>query len=128
MSERFRSAIIGGLACVAAVAAVQANLLSQAAPAATRRVVVIGCVKQTGTQPKVELSITDMRGGPAPNFTLDANDAKVSWLVGQTVELSGTTAAAPSSGSPAMAAPRLTVDNVNRISTRCVKAPKGGAN
>lgn len=130
MSERFWSPVISGLASIAVVATFQANLLAQAAPSASpRKVVVLGCVKQTGTQPKVELTITDMRGGPAPTFRLDANDSKVSWLVGQTVELAGTIPAAPAaSGTAAMAPPRLTVDSVNRIAITCIEPPKSPAN
>lgn len=128
MSDRFRSAVMCGLAGVAVVAMLQANPLAQAAPSKTpQKIVVIGCVRQTGTAPKAELTITDLRGGPAATFRLDANDSKVSWLAGQTVELAGRIAAEGAAGGAAVSAPRLTVDTVNRIAVTCMTAPKGGA-
>jgi hypothetical protein len=122
MSHRSWSPIFSGLACAALLGAAPANLISQTPPASeTRKIVVIGCLKQA--QGGAEFTLTDVRGGPTPTFRLDGKDPKLTPWVGQTLEIAGTVAGGAPGGSSTMNAPRLTVDTVTRISVACMEPP-----
>ena len=106
------------LTCAVAVAGLclPTGAAAQASTAGPKKLIVIGCVKQTAQGGAAELTITDFRGGPASTFQLDPKDAKLAPLhVGHEVELAGTID--PSAGTKA--APRLKVETVQWLSTAC---------
>ena len=99
--------------------------LSAQERAGNSKIVVIGCITQTSGAANAPMAITDLRGGPAAAFQLDPTDAKLTFHVGHTVELSGTLVAGTGGGATASAGPaRLKVDSVQYVSASCWTTPK----
>ena len=83
-----------------------------AQPAPAERHIVIGCVTQANA--KAPILLTDTRRTPPAVYRLEGDPKLFAWLVGQTVEITGTLApAAPKQP------PTLNVASVIRISTTC---------
>jgi hypothetical protein len=104
---------IGGFMCAAMVALAGAQLAGQAG--APTKVTVIGCLKASGVGPAAEITVSDYRGGPAPNFKLTGEAEQLRLNVNQTVEIVGSIVPGSTAGNVST----LKVEKMSRISVAC---------
>ncbi len=109
---------VSGVVCAAMVALAGAQLAGQAG--APTRVTVIGCLKASGTGPNAEVTITDYRGGPAPNFKLTGEAEQLRVNVNQTVEVVGSVVPGSTMGNVST----LKVEKMSRVSVSCWPSQK----
>jgi hypothetical protein len=115
---------IGYVVCVVAVTVSGSRLIAQGGtPGQANRVTVMGCIKPSGNTPNADLTIKDLRGGPAPSFRVTGDADLLKLHTGHTVEIVGSVTGSAGSG-PSANLPTLRVEKLQWLASRCWESPE----
>lgn len=106
--------------CVVAITVSGSRLLAQAGtPGRSSQITVIGCITASASTANPDLTIKDIRGGPAPTFRLTGDAELLKLHVGHTVEIVGSPAGVSPGAAPNANIPTLKVEKLQWLASRC---------